>query len=136
MTTPRLLLTRPRKRQTDFSLAIVNIVLLLIFFFMLSGSLVENDEMEVDLAHTENLPLDKLPRPLLLLYRDGHYSLDGAEMDDAALTAALTAVHPKTLNLLADRDLPASALVGFLGRPELAGTAVRLVTLHMRRAAP
>ena len=66
-----------RKMPLDFSLTTVNIVLLLIFFFLVSGSLIETEELQVDLAETADLPLDRLPRPLLLLDEGNALLLDG-----------------------------------------------------------
>ena len=72
-----------RKIPLDFSLTTVNIVLLLIFFFLVSGSLIETEELSVDLAQTTELPLDRLPRPLLLMdvppYSGGGRTVRSAE---------------------------------------------------------
>ena len=52
------------KAQLDSSLAMVNIVLLLIFFFIASGSLLASREVTVQLPLTSQLSLDALPQPL------------------------------------------------------------------------
>lgn len=126
----RSLLPPPRRRPADFSLAIVNIVLLLVFFFVITGSLVQSGETRVDLARTSELPLDRLPRPLLLIDEGGAMALDGVPVTEAGLAAALPMPAPDALYLLADGRLPAAALLQLTARPDLAGVALRLVTLH------
>ncbi len=132
---PRLLPPAPR-RQPDFSLAIVNIVLLLVFFFLITGSLVQQGETEVDLAETSALPLERLPRPLLLIDAAGAMALDGQGVTADGLAAALGPDRPEALYLLADAGLPADRLLGLTARPDLAGISLRLVTLHRRPLPP
>lgn len=118
----------PHKSTLDFSLATVNIVLLLIFFFLISGSLVASEEMEVDLSETTELPLDRLPRPLLLLRPAGEeWSLDGNPVTVETLPAQVEGV---LLHILADKRLPASELIALLQYPELDGLTLKLVTLR------
>lgn len=121
--------TRLRHRP-DFSLAIVNIVLLLVFFFLITGSLVQQGETTVDLAETSNLPLERLPRPLLLIDRDGAMALDGVAVAADAIAAKVAGGD--ALYLLADAKLPADKLMVLTTRPDLAGVSMRLVTLHIR----
>lgn len=126
------------KAQADFSLATVNIVLLLVFFFLITGTLVETDELAVDLAQTEDLPLDRLPRPLLLMKPDGSWSLDGTDVDAATLSLEVNesferlGLQTRVLHLLPDRNVPASDLIGVLRRGDLADVQIKLVTLRLR----
>lgn len=128
----------PRRRHAtiDVSLAIVNIVLLLIFFFMVTGQITtEQATDEVDLPISSSLPLDQLPRPLLMVTVDGQWLLDGAEVAPDLLGVALDALpQPLTLHLLLDRGAPADLLVTVLRNPALADRSVRLVTLKERAA--
>ncbi|SFR64926.1 ExbD/TolR family protein [Litoreibacter janthinus] len=122
-----------RKLPLDFSLTTVNIVLLLIFFFLVSGSLVETEELSVDLAETSDLPLDRLPRPLLLMDVDDKLQLNGDAVSPDTLLATLTPLLNETtprLHILADRDVPAGALVSLIQRPDLRGIEIKLVTLR------
>lgn len=122
-----------RKIPLDFSLTTVNIVLLLIFFFLVSGSLIETEELSVDLAQTSELPLDRLPRPLLLMDVGDKLKLNGDPVTfdtlRASLTPLLNADRPR-LHILADRDVPASALVSLIQRADLQGIEIKLVTLR------
>lgn len=129
MTRP-LLLPPARHRRPDFSLAIVNIVLLLVFFFVITGSLVQQGETRVDLARTSDLPLDRLPRPLLLIDAQGAMALDGVAVTADDIAARLPQPFPPALYLLADARLAAEDLLRLTQRTDLAGVALRLVTLH------
>ena len=123
--------------QIDYSLATVNIVLLLVFFFLITGTLVESDEQAVDLAETQDLPLDRLPRPLLLMVAEDEWVLDGTPVTAETLPVAFEEavaelnLEVPVLNLLPDKDLPAQALVSLLQRTDLNGAAIRLVTLRL-----
>jgi biopolymer transport protein ExbD len=125
-----LLLPPPRRKPADFSLAIVNIVLLLVFFFVITGSLVQQGETRVDLARTSDLPLDRLPRPLLLIDAQGRMALDGVEVRADDIAARLPVPLPPAIYLLADARLAAEDLLRLTVRPDLAGVSLRLVTLH------
>lgn len=116
-----------RRVQVDPSLAIVNIVLLLIFYFLLAGQ-ERPIETPLDLATTTTLSPESLPSPMLELHGPEDWLLDGApirpEMLPAALAQAQGPVH-----LLMDRNAPSGLLVSVLRRPELAGHEIRLVTM-------
>ncbi len=123
----------PDKAKLDVSLAIVNIVLLLIFFFLATGRLLNPVGPDVKLAETTELPLDQLPSPILVIGADGRWELDGQEVAQDFLGIALDSLEqPVVLHLLVDRSAPANAMINVLNRPELAEREVRLVTLHRR----
>lgn len=128
----------PRRRHTsiDVSLAIVNIVLLLIFFFMVTGQITaEPPSEEVDLPISSSLPLDQLPRPLLMVTTEGQWLLDGTEVAPDLLGVALDALPQSVrLHLLLDRGAPADLLVAVLRNPALADRSIQLVTLKERAA--
>ncbi|MEX0364782.1 MAG: ExbD/TolR family protein [Ruegeria sp.] len=126
----RTRLPEPRKAKAiDSSLAIVNIVLLLIFFFLTTGSLMSSRTIEVNLPDTTELPLDLLPSPLLTVDNEGALMLDGEPIELAALSDAL--VDSPRLHVLADRDLGAEMLLTMLDDAALIAVEVRLVTLHI-----
>jgi biopolymer transport protein ExbD len=127
------LLPPKRRKEADFSLAIVNIVLLLVFFFLITGSLVQNGETQVNLAETSELPLERLPRPLLLIDAQGKMALDGVPLVADQIVAGLGPEMPEALYLLADSGLAADRLMALTTRPDLAGVAMRLITLHIRK---
>lgn len=121
------------KSELDVSLAIVNIVLLLIFFFLATGRLLNPVGPELDLSETSELPLDQLPSPILVVGEDGGWQLDGQDVAADFLAIALDNLkQPVTLHLLIDRSAPANSLINVLNLPELAEREVKLVTLHRR----
>lgn len=127
--------TLPRAKkpiQLDVSLAIVNIVLLLIFFFLATGQLLNPPSQNVDLAETSDLPLDQLPAPILVVDPAGNWELDGAPLAPELLGVALeNLTAPVTLHILIAGDAPAGSLLNIVNRPELASTAMKLVTLRV-----
>jgi biopolymer transport protein ExbD len=116
------------KKKIDSSLAIVNIVLLLIFFFLSTGSLMNSRAVTVSLPETTVLPLDLLPKPLLTVSIDGEMSLDGEPLAVGTLSDAL--IYSPTLHVLADRDLSAITLLDILAAEALIAVDVQLVTVH------
>ena len=129
-----------RKLKGDASFATVNIVLLLVFFFMITGTLVETEEMAVTLAKTEELPIDQLPRPLLLLGEGDVFILDGISVSRSGLEQVLAdnqLLQAKpVLYILAESDMPANDLMAVVQSPEMAGFTIKLVTLHTRKGVP
>lgn len=126
---PRLSL--PDRPRPDFSLSTVNIVLLLVLFFMIVGAPADQAERQVDLPLTRDLPLDNLPRPLLLV-EQGSWALvlDGVEVSAAALADAIAGGGLDRLHLLVARDHPAQALLALTTALTDAGAEVVLVTLR------
>lgn len=127
-------LTRTRAPiHMDVSLAIVNIVLLLIFFFLATGRLLNPAGADLELSETSELPLDQLPEPILVVNRDGSWALNGDDIVPENLDLALADMpQPVVLYLLINRTAPANTLLAVINRPELRDTEVRLVTLHRR----
>lgn len=127
----RALLPPARARlRIDSGLAIVNMVLLLIFFFLTTGSLSTSQQVNVTLPDTSTLPLDLLPKPLLTVAADGALTLNGDPLAAGGLAAALG--DAPVLHVLADRDGNAGALLDHLARENLLAVQVRLVTVHRK----
>lgn len=115
----------------DFGLAQVNIVLLLVLFFLVVGTIVETSEQAVRLPETTELPLERLPRPLLLIDGSDLWQLDGEALSPLDTVARLIE-NPENLarvHLLVAQDLPADALFDALRRLEDTGLGVSLVTI-------
>lgn len=128
-------LNLPRRRRThgfDMSMAIVNVVLLLLFFFLVIGpqSPLRSDVM---LARTADLPLDRLPSPVLMIGPDGGWTLDGAAIAPELLRGSMAGLGD-TIHVVIDRSDRAATLIALLRSPEVAGFRIRLVT--QRGAAP
>lgn len=118
----------PHRHRVDTSLAIVNIVLLLVFFFLATGSLMNSPSFNIALSETTELPIDLLPQPILILEQGG-YALNGDPIDPDALAEAL--IDDPILHVLVDGEAPVGALLELMAREDLFATEIRLVTLHL-----
>lgn len=125
----RKLIPVTHKRQTpDISLAIVNIVLLLIFFFLITGRMTNAPSFTIELSETAELPVEHLPKPILVIEDGGVLKLNDEQVSEEALPEAVADMQ--VLHLLIDRNESADQLVALLGRPEFAHLTMRLVTIH------
>jgi biopolymer transport protein ExbD len=115
----------------DVAFAIVNIVFLLIFFFLITGQFLNRNATGIDLSETSELPLDQLPSPILVVGTDGTWELDGIPVAPEFLSVALAELpRPLKLHILIGRDAPADSLLRIVTRPDLAAVDFRLVTLR------
>lgn len=122
--------TRAPKIEMDVSFAIVNIVFLLLFFFLIIGQSPNRQNTEIELAETSELPLDRLPSPILVVTAQGGWQLDGTPIAPEFLAVALQdRPLPLVLHVLVNRDAPAESLLQIVTRPDLADVDLRLVTL-------
>ena len=127
----RRLIPRTHDRPTpDTSLAIVNIVLLLIFFFLITGQLTTQPAIPVELSETAELPIEALPEPVLIWEDAGEMTLDGDPITADELAEALA--DRTRLHLLIDRNESAQVLIDLLARPDFAHLDISLVTIHRR----
>ena len=121
------------KRKVDASLAIVNIVLLLLFFFLATGSLQESEEVRIALPNTSDLPLAQLPKPLLIVGADSSMILNGETLEPGGLSEAL--IDDPILHVLADRDTSALTVLETIAAENLIAVEIRLVTIHLSGGA-
>jgi biopolymer transport protein ExbD len=117
-----------QKQAPDISLAIVNIVLLLIFFFLITGRMTNAPSFAIELSETAELPVEHLPKPILIFEPGDVMSLDGEVIEPDALADAVA--DYTALNLLIDRNENAHTLLDILGKPEFDHLDIRLVTIH------
>jgi biopolymer transport protein ExbD len=131
----------PTRRKPDFTLTMINIVFLLLLFFLTTGSLTNRNEAQSEVPFTENLPLERLPRPLLQMARDGGLYLDGRKLERGDLVPSVRAVLAKMdpadahLNILAERDMQASAFLDIADLLRAAGIELRIVTVRQQQGA-
>jgi len=130
------LVPRNKAPAADFSLAIINVVFLLLFFFILTGNIVQRVEMEVRPPNTQRLPLERLPRPLIVVSGLGILHLDGLEITEGVLleTIAKSRANKKgdfdTLNILADGKFQAKAFLSVIEPLRRTGLPIRIVTVR------
>jgi biopolymer transport protein ExbD len=122
---------RNRRMDPDVSFSIVSIVFLLLFFFLLTGQMLNQAAQGMALAETSDLPLDRLPSPILVVDRGGQWSLDGRPVAPDLLAVALQDLpQPVILHVLIGKEAPAESLLQVVTRPDLAEIDLRLVTLR------
>lgn len=135
--------SKPISRTLDFSLTSVNIVFLLLLFFLTAGTLLQDAESEIKAPNTEELPLARLPRPLLSISGEGDLFLDGKPISveqllatalavtDAEEDASSSAAPLPILYVMPDRDLAANSFLGIVKTIRAAGLwNITLVTIR------
>ncbi len=127
---------RKRAPTADFSLAIINVVFLLLFFFILTGSVVQRSEMEVRPPFTQKLPLARLPRPLIVISQDNQLFLDGLAITPDELRRKIDESlrvndgKYQELNILADGVLSAKTFLKTVDALRSTGLPIRIVTVR------
>ena len=105
-------LRRPEKRPAqEPTIALINVVFLMLIFFMVAGALAPPLDGRVTLARTTELE-GRPPPDALVLLADGSLSWRGMPINvtDAAALAEIEDGHP-VLRVVPDRDLPAARLM-------------------------
>lgn len=116
------------------TIALINIVFLMLIFFMIAGTLAAPLDRDLNLVKTEDLE-GSAPPDALVLHADGRLSFRGETLPDAAAyLAGQEREEGHVVRLVPDRDLPARDLVRISNALRAAG-ATRVV-LVSERALP
>lgn len=113
----------------DPSITIVNVVLLLIFFFIATGSLLNSSTDFEGTPKTTELPLDLLPEPILVLEPGGGMQLNGEPVPVGSLRTSLNPAD-KRLHVLVDSQQPARQILAIIERENVTLVDVLLVTIR------
>ena len=121
----------PRKPRTESIVPMINVVFLLLIFFLMTSQITTPDPFEID-TPIASQDQEATADPVLYVDASGRLHFDGAE-DDAAITA-LSSVSDtvETLMVKADANLSASILAATLARL----TQVGFATVELVVAAP
>lgn len=125
--------TRPKER--DNTIALINIVFLMLIFFLIAGSLSPPLDPDVSLISTEQAERAEPPDALMAM-RDGSLRLHGEETSASAYMALLLkgkGSRDAVVKLAADRELPAARLVEIVDELRAAGAVT--VTVITERVA-
>lgn len=114
--------TRPRRAEEERVLPLINVVFLLLIFFMLAGKLSASDPFEVAPARSASEGLVETPDMLVLVGAGGQLALDGDILDQAALKAAIAerladasgSAAPARVRLKADGGAEATRVVAVM----------------------
>ncbi|MEZ5840819.1 MAG: biopolymer transporter ExbD [Hyphomicrobiales bacterium] len=122
----------PAPREANL-VPLINVVFLMLVFFLIAGSLRPFMARDIDPPRTAAADPGARPRGPLAIAADGQMFLAGEPLAAADLPAYLAAhaahSEPQPLFVVADRALPAAALLDLVEAAKAAGIAqTRLVT--------
>ena len=133
-------LARPPKRNPQEStITLINVVFLMLIFFLIAGTLTPPLDKDVTLISTLESEQAE-PPDALFVTADGVMRARGDEVTADAYVAAvrqkelLLPEDPVTVKIAADRDLPAERLIGIVGELRDAGAA--RITVVTERTMP
>jgi len=124
----------PRRQDEERVLPLINVVFLLIIFFMLTGRLASNDPFPVAAPEAESAGRAEAGPVTLWMAADGRLAYDGAPIEEQALLERLKARAGRgeiELRLKADAGADTRQLVGLLR--ELQALEIDNLTLITRR---
>ena len=117
------------RRSAENVVPLINVVFLLLIFFMLAGSLRPVEPFPVELPEASSGELEPGERDteetsVLFVGADGELALDGRRLDEDALVASLASRSgDDSLQLRADARIPAWRFLPLLDRLRDAGVA-------------
>jgi biopolymer transport protein ExbD len=123
---------KPPKPERENTIALINIVFLMLIFFLVAGTLAQPIDSALKLVNTSDIESTSPPADALVVHPDGRMSLAG--QDIATPEAFLEARGEDGLavvRLIPDRELPAEDLVA-LARALRGGGAERVVIVSER----
>ncbi|WP_083099262.1 ExbD/TolR family protein [Pseudophaeobacter leonis] len=124
-------LKAPALTQKEPTIALINIVFLMLIFFMIAGTLAPPIDKDLALVETADLE-GREPPDTLVVHADGRLSLRGAAVVDAqSYMAGLSPEARETVKIVPDRALPAKDLVQ-IGNALRAAGAGRVVLISER----
>lgn len=128
--------TRPRN-DDERVLPLINVVFLLLIFFMIAGQLSATDAFRVQPAESASEGEPEAQDVLVLVAHDGRLALDGEELEAAALEAALrervAGREDVRVRLKADGRARATEVVAVMERLRAAGVGrLHLLTVPER----
>lgn len=118
----------PARRRPDPTLTLVNVVFLMLVFFLIGGQLAPPQPRDLRLVDTSGLPFAR-PPDALVLRADGALVFRDRGTDPAAYLAGLAPADRDRVRIVADRAVPALRLVEVANALRAAGAgSVVLVT--------
>ncbi|MCM2563177.1 biopolymer transporter ExbD [Lutimaribacter sp. EGI FJ00015] len=109
------MIPRRARKNREPTIALINIVFLMLIFFLVAGTLAPALERDLALVRTKGLN-GTAPPDALVVHADGRLTRAGAPVASAAdFLAALPEDARDSVRIVPDRDLPARNLVA-LGR--------------------
>ncbi|MBY6004800.1 biopolymer transporter ExbD [Salipiger bermudensis] len=123
---------RRPKSEREPTIALINIVFLMLIFFLVAGTLSQPLDPGLKLVSTDDLEGNTPPPDALVVHPDGRLSHRGSDIASAeSFLATLDEAALETVRLVPDRDLPAAELVD-LARSLRNGGAGRVMIVSER----
>ncbi|WP_107498274.1 biopolymer transporter ExbD [Thalassobius sp. I31.1] len=123
-----------KRKATEPTIALINVVFLMLIFFLIAGTVSPPLDEELKLVNVEGLE-GRPPPDTLILHADGHLSLRGEVVlpEDIDMSDLPDTDEDEdgqiALRLIPDRDVPAMTLLEVTDQLRLAGaTQIWLVT--------
>lgn len=124
-------LRMPAQTQKEPTIALINIVFLMLIFFMIAGTLAPPIDKDLTLVRTADLEGSE-PPDTLVVHADGRLSLRGQPLLNVAdYMAGLSVEARELVKIVPDQDLPAKELVR-VGNALRAAGAQRVVLISER----
>lgn len=123
------MIRRRNKSESEPTIALINVVFLMLIFFLVAGTIAPSLDKDLRLVRTADIE-GTAPADALVLHPDGRMTNRGRDIGSAAaFVGSLTEEARAELRIVPDRDVPASTLVA-LGRAlhEAGAERVLLVT--------
>jgi biopolymer transport protein ExbD len=113
------------RRSRDSTIPLINVVFLMLIFFLIAGTLAPPLDPDLKLVETSDLE-GREPPDALVLRADGTLSFRGTAVDPADYMAGQ---ETGPVRIVPDRDVPATRLIEIAGTlRRLGATSVILVT--------
>lgn len=122
---------RRKKAEREPTIALINIVFLMLIFFLVAGTIARPLEKDLALVSTADLE-GRVPANALVIHRDGALSWRGEPVEsEAAFLSGLPPAERAAPRIMPDRDLPAERLVQ-IGRALRGGGAEKVMIVTER----
>ncbi|OUD08121.1 hypothetical protein BVC71_15040 [Marivivens niveibacter] len=118
-----------RQRQEP-TIALINIVFLMLVFFLVAGTITANQAGDVNLVTVADLA-GQQPADAVVIYADGSIYLRGEPVDVQSAVLAMSSDTSDVVRLMPDRDLPAQELVRIAG--EFANSGAKNIVVVTER---
>lgn len=127
-----MIASRRRKATREPTIALINIVFLILIFFMVAGTLAPMPDHEVDFVSSSELECCA-QSDVLVVAANGALSYRGEVYDFEQQFLAENRLGDETLRILPDRELPASYLLQTMQRLQAAGAKRILLVTENRQ---
>lgn len=126
---------RQNPRRDGNVLPLINIVFLMLIFFLLAGTIAPTADFELDPATSRDSPATTAPAHAVYVSRQGFVSVAGTEVTveeiPAAMASFAASLSGKPLEIMADREADAALVLTIAETARAAGVGtVRLITVR------